>query len=67
MELFKEIFHPLRELAKGSSTLEELRAALADPDTVERLYTDSVSGELTGLLADTMLAADLAGRLRAHE
>lgn len=67
VELFKEIFHPLREMAKGSSTLEELRAALADPATVERLYADSVSGELTGLLADTMLAADLAGRLRAHE
>ena len=65
-DLFEQVFRPVRELALKAGSLEELRRELEDQQTVNELFEESCSDKLTGLLADAMLAADLAGRLRAH-
>lgn len=65
-ELFAEMFAPVKALADRAVSLQELRDLLDDPKEAEKLLDASVSDNLTELLANSMFAADLAGRLKAH-
>lgn len=65
-ELFAEMFAPVKALADRAGSLQELRDLLDDPKETEKLLDASVSDNLTELLANSMFAADLAGRLKAH-
>ncbi len=65
--LYEKVYAPLQKLLGGAGSLEELQQQLADPETVNRLYGECCSEELTELLANAMLAADLAGRQKAND
>ncbi len=65
--LYEKVFAPIQKLMAGAGSLEELQQQLANPETVNRLYEDCCSEELTELLANVMLAADLAGRFKAND
>lgn len=65
--LYEKVYAPLQKLIAGAGSLEELQQQLSDPETVNRLYADCCSDELTDLLANTMFAADILGRLKAND
>lgn len=64
--LLERMYGPLRKLAAKCDSPQELLDRLEDDETAARLLTDCTPEELTALLADIMLAADLEGRMKAH-
>lgn len=65
-ELFIDSMTPLLELLEDCTTAEEALEALNDPRKVGELLGRMDSPALQQLLADSMLAANLTGRERAH-
>lgn len=65
-ELFAEMFRPVKTLVDRADSLQELHDLLDDPEKAAKLLDASVSDNLTELLAKSMFAADLAGRLKVH-
>lgn len=62
--LFEQVAAPLRAMLEHGGTLEDIRGALDDPDKLQAVFNGCVSDELTTLLANSMLLADLTGRAR---
>lgn len=65
-ELFAEMFQPVKALVDRADNLKELRGLLDDPEETAKLLDASTSEDLTELLANSMFAADLAGRMKVH-
>lgn len=66
-ELFEQNFEPLRKLFETEASLESVQAMLRSEKKVSELLDEMDRDDMQRLLYQTMLLADLYGRMTEHE